>query len=475
MADVLTPTTIGVRDFANLILSTGVGKNAGVCLEQVEEALGGLANLYLASAFDAGMPDFEIDTSSVVISDVAPRSAVIGEIKDCTGASSERSALLLDGIAEAVRDRFEEEGYYDVPIEFLPIGSLEVRDLSKSEYRLTYRDPAVTRYGDFLGAGAEKPPIATIVHISDLHFAKTFTTDETLFRHWLSKIPGVQGAFGHSYQAAGALAARVIQVVTNRREHGVPVCVAATGDVTYRGGEAEMVVASTYLRSAHATSARRRVGLALGDPAETVKSGNAAVFLVPGNHDIRGRKNPKTLGAYKRHFPGDFPSRCVLESAPRPVVIHGLDSTQNTVLRHRLARGRIPEEEIAAVCELLEKERDSDAIQVVCLHHPLQDAERSEIDPSMALDDREIVARRLFDAGADLVLAGHIHEYLIAPRDEARCTPNHVVAGTGCQQFSSRSFMVCDFYDEGVMVTALGYDGETRQFRFAQAMPLHWG
>src|SRR5258708_40338408 len=96
-----------------------------------------------------------------------------------------------------------------------------------------------------------------------------------------------------------------------------------------------------------------------------------SVFSVPGTHDIWKRRNPRVLGAYKRHFPEVLPSRVEIPTAGRSIIFYGLDSTQNTELRHRLARGRIDPADLDKLLGQIGHDSRAHAIKILCLHHPL--------------------------------------------------------------------------------------------------------
>lgn len=310
---------------------------------------------------------------------------------------------------------------------------------------------------------SDKQLLATVIHISDLHFGDKFTTDETKFKRLLASLPYLQGTCAHSYQAARALAIRVNQIIENRINRNIPVCVAFTGDLTSSGEDAEFTVGSTYLRSEYRVGAGQSVGLGLGNDREFIEPGDeAAVFTVPGNHDIWKRRHPDVMGTYRRHFPNRFP-RFFIDTAKRSIILYPLDSTQNTVLRHRLARGRVPEEDLDALVAMLKFGTSLDCIQIVCLHHPIGDPPDKTFGVSMILDAREQIAQRLAESGASLVLSGHVHECYIVDAKPS-IIPAHVVAGTATQQFSERSFFVLDIYEDEIWPLVFGYDQESLQF-----------
>ncbi len=232
-----------------------------------------------------------------------------------------------------------------------------------------------------------------------------------------------------------------------------------TGDLTRSGEEEEFIVGSTFLRKAHSTGAGRDVGLELRESQEKLKRGSKpALFAIPGNHDIWKRRSPDQRGAYKRFSPGMFPTICRIETRSRPILLCGLDFTQNTEMLHRLARGRVAPDELDFLCTNLPLARYSEAIKIVCLHHPLGDPPGKSHNVSIRLEDREAIAERLRACGADLVLAGHIHKSHIFPET------NHAVAGTATQQFSKRNFLLIDVYEREIKLLPFDFDSRSLQF-----------
>ena len=77
-------------------------------------------------------------------------------------------------------------------------------------------------------------PLATLIHISDLHFGPTLENSE---RHFHRVFAGTiaQGMYPHDYAIARALALSIRALIENRVAHGVPVVVVHTGDLTRMG------------------------------------------------------------------------------------------------------------------------------------------------------------------------------------------------------------------------------------------------
>jgi 3',5'-cyclic AMP phosphodiesterase CpdA len=165
-----------------------------------------------------------------------------------------------------------------------------------------------------------------------------------------------------------------------------PELIVVTGDLAHRGRRREHERAAAFLR-------------ALGRP----------LLVIPGNHDI-----PYT-------FPARFTSPWVeferqwetVEPLFRSedVVVVGL----NSVRPWRHQSGGIRSPQIARAAQLL-AEAAPGALKVVALHHHLIGAPwRSRKKP---VAKRSSVLAGLVDAGAELILAGHIHQAAVSERHE---------------------------------------------------------
>jgi len=169
-------------------------------------------------------------------------------------------------------------------------------------------------------------------------------------------------------------------------ERASPELVVASGDLTHRGRPAQHEEAAAFLRS-------------LGPP----------VLAVPGNHDIPysfpGRFT-RTFAQFERHWGTTEP---VFRSPTLHVV--GLNSVR--AWRHQ--SGGIRKSQLGRAAQLLAEAPDG-ALRVVTLHHHLIGAPwRSRKRP---VARRSYVLASLVDAGAELILAGHIHQAAVAERHE---------------------------------------------------------
>lgn len=139
------------------------------------------------------------------------------------------------------------------------------------------------------------------------------------------------------------------------------------------------------------------------------------VLSIPGNHDMP-LWNPVArlfwpFAAWRRHM-GD-----VLEPVveTRDLLVLGL----NTADPYAWERGRLQGDAMARVLARLKKAR-SGQLRVVAIHHPLHLPPQSDKSP---MPGAEAATLALAEAGADIVLCGHLHAWAAAPyrvRSEGR-------------------------------------------------------
>lgn len=164
-----------------------------------------------------------------------------------------------------------------------------------------------------------------------------------------------------------------------------PALIAVTGDLAHRGRRAEHERAAALLRG-------------LGRP----------LLVIPGNHDI-----PYTPARFFRPWAEFERQWQTVEPVVRSeqLVVVGL----NSVRPWRHQSGRIRDAQIEHAREQL-RDAPEGALRVVCLHHHLIGAPwRSRKRP---VARRSHVLAGLVDAGAELILAGHIHQAAVSERHE---------------------------------------------------------
>ena len=165
-----------------------------------------------------------------------------------------------------------------------------------------------------------------------------------------------------------------------------PELIVVTGDLTHRGRRREHERAAAFLRG-------------LGRP----------LLVIPGNHDI-----PYTFPARFTRPWAEFERQWgTVEPVFRSdeLMVVGL----NSVRPWRHQSGQIRSVQIARTAELL-ADAPEGALRVVALHHHLIGAPwRSRKRP---VAHRSKVLAGFVDAGAELILAGHIHQAAVSERHE---------------------------------------------------------
>jgi 3',5'-cyclic AMP phosphodiesterase CpdA len=169
-------------------------------------------------------------------------------------------------------------------------------------------------------------------------------------------------------------------------ERLAPELIVASGDLTHRGRAEQHERAADFLRG-------------FGVP----------LHVIPGNHDIPysfPARFTRTFAEFERHWGTTQP---VYRSDSLFVV--GL----NSVRPWRQQSGGIRTSQLAWMAEQLETAPDG-ALRVVTLHHHLVGAPwRSRKKP---VARRNHVLASLVESGAELILAGHIHQAAISERRE---------------------------------------------------------
>ena len=165
-----------------------------------------------------------------------------------------------------------------------------------------------------------------------------------------------------------------------------PELVIASGDLSHRGREDQLARASRFLH-------------ALERP----------VLAVPGNHDIP-HSFPGRFTRTFREFERQWETTEPTFSSPSLYAI-GLNSVR--AWRHQ--SGGIRDGQLKSAAERLREAVDG-SFRIVVLHHHLIGAPwRSRKRP---VARRNRVLASLVDAGADLILAGHIHQAAVSERRE---------------------------------------------------------
>lgn len=168
------------------------------------------------------------------------------------------------------------------------------------------------------------------------------------------------------------------------------------------------------------------------------------LLVVPGNHDIPlDRPFQRFLRPFANYRAAVTPDLEPMFDLPGVRVI-GINTAWPFSWEHGRARRR----SLALAETRLQDARDA-RLRVVVMHHPLVHPPGEDKDP---MDRADEAARRLAQAGADLVLAGHLHAWGAAVEElrEGRRRMLLVQAGTGISsrvRAHENDFNVIDLQD----------------------------
>jgi len=169
-------------------------------------------------------------------------------------------------------------------------------------------------------------------------------------------------------------------------ERTAPELLIASGDLTHRGTRAQHQLAASFLRR-------------LGPP----------LLAVPGNHDIP-YSFPARFTSPWREFDRQWETTEPVHATP---ALHAVGVNSVRPWRHQ--SGGVGDAQLARIAERLRAAAPG-ALRVAVLHHQLVGAPwRTRKRP---VARRTHVLARLVDAGAELILGGHIHQGTVCERHE---------------------------------------------------------
>ena len=199
-----------------------------------------------------------------------------------------------------------------------------------------------------------------------------------------------------------------------------PEVIIVTGDLTHRNLAAQHDHVAEYLRS-------------LGPE----------LLVVPGNHDmpmLPPHRFTQTFDQFERVWQTTEP---VYQS--ERLVVCGLNSARPW----KQQGGALGKEQLRSAARVLGEAPDT-AYRVVALHHHLMGAPWRTA--KLPISDRSRVLKAFIEAGAELIVSGHVHQSMVGERREFELVPGRV-AGT-------------------VLATAPGF-GHPRSGRRGEARGLH--
>ena len=306
-------------------------------------------------------------------------------------------------------------------------------------------------------------PIATLFHISDLHFGNQFFNKITSLKKIQSATP-LKHFFIHDYQIACSLGKRINKIIADRKDNDIPCCVVFTGDLTSSGKDLQFVTGSNFLRSKIFVSTSRHSGLNLGIDRVEFEYQEPSLVSVPGNHDIWRRILP-SKASYDSYFPDGYPKQWKIKTKNKLVYLYGLYSVENDVVKGDiLARGRVDKTELDNLVQKIQNnKKNNDSIHIVFLHHPLIEISKGVLGSKMNLDNRDYVRSKLYGI-ADLILSGHSHINDFSAANPAIKWPANAIVGTATQMLSSNNFLLIDIYDAELWLEVFDYDDKWKEF-----------
>lgn len=183
----------------------------------------------------------------------------------------------------------------------------------------------------------------------------------------------------------GTEQAPVVEAVLALARELVPEVAVVSGDITQRARRSQFAVARTFLS---------RLGL--------------PTLVIPGNHDIPlfnvAARIFDPYGGYRRTVGMDLEPVFTNER----VLAIGVNTTRPS--RHK--NGVVSREQIDRVCTQLRQARP-EQLRMVVVHQPVRAV--AESDTANLLIGRDAAVPAWVDAGADMVLGGHIHLPYVAP------------------------------------------------------------
>lgn len=308
--------------------------------------------------------------------------------------------------------------------------------------------------------------LATILHISDLHFSRKIDTDKSKLKTYLASIslPGgldAKDLYGHGFSAAFALSNLFKKIQTNRRKEKIPLGVVVSGDLTRSGEDYEFNTGVTYLRGTHNLKVKK-LGFDLGpDKYQIDANSRPGLFCIPGNHDVWGQNRLIPSNEFQNHFSYTYPKTWKIKTHSQSIYIHGLDSTQTTRKDLILAKGYVHQTQIDELKDNIKiiKSREPESINIVSLHHPLIDTGKKR---TMNLEDFDVIAQSL-NGYAEMVLSGHIHKECHICKSPK--IPHHAIAGTATQICSKKNCMLIDIFPDKIILNKFFLNDSSDRFK----------
>jgi len=331
--------------------------------------------------------------------------------------------------------------------------------------------------------------IATLLHISDLHFTQNLT--EKGRQHWV-KMCGVKS---HAFGKIDALSKKVDEL---RSIGKGPDIILATGDISTDGSEEALSTALEFIESdaVYRSTPKRLATKGLG-------ASKTQRIVIPGNHDRYAGswlplQKPSALLEKVFGTPDKYPyavgyRRAEAMSDPQEpaIIFFVFDSTASELASftksytpwYRIARGRVEDAEcgwlIEKSNEIAQKGQvqglDGNLIPVnygntiriaVLHHHPVDVPGKKPNDVLTLMENNKSFVNACYEAGVDLILFGHQHvayRNLVHSAHHSQAHPIFFFCCPSTSEFSERDsgFYLIHFDTEGFNLSPYIWTGRS--------------
>jgi hypothetical protein len=109
----------------------------------INEALGGIANLYLSLLYEKGGSKISVLTDHTFASEHIRPEDIAEEIKLCTGFNKEETIFIYNNMQEVFKETLIDVIYplLAEAVLFLPLGLFKIKDINSSSFHFDYFDP----------------------------------------------------------------------------------------------------------------------------------------------------------------------------------------------------------------------------------------------------------------------------------------------------------------------------------------------
>lgn len=113
---------------------------------QVQEAIGGIANLYFGAALDKHKTSINTIVDNTFASDIVTKKMIVDEVARCAGTGKHATAAILASVGASLDALLQRKNQLVLP----PLGLITKATGRTGTYRFFYTDPGMPHYKRFL-------------------------------------------------------------------------------------------------------------------------------------------------------------------------------------------------------------------------------------------------------------------------------------------------------------------------------------